>query len=162
MESWTWTYSPPRSRLRSFHAQGCKILPQYFLGGLSLVIRNTLISQNLETSKFWNRKIFKALYQITQIAGRQQSQSQNPLLSLLQVPIMTKNTTQNHIILKTGIQPSSCNITLFLTYLGPVRYQLWLPQIAPASFLARWLVSLQRFFLKKKIHLYHFSFSFKL
>ena len=152
----------PPGFLRSFHAQGCKILPQYFLGGLSLVIRNTLISQNLETSKFWNRKIFKALYQITQIAGRQQSQSQNPLLSLLQVPIMTKNTTQNHIILKTGIQPSSCNMTLFLTYPGPVLYQLWLPQIALASFLARWLVSLQRFFLKKKIHLYHFSFSFKL
>ena len=59
MESWTWTYSPPRSRLRSFHAQGCKILPQYFLWSLSLVIGNTLISQNLETSKFWSRKIFR-------------------------------------------------------------------------------------------------------
>ena len=63
---------------------------------------------------------------------------------------MTKNTIQNHIILKAGIQPSSFKMTLFLTYPGPVLYRLWLPQIAPASFLARWLVSLQRFFLKKK------------
>ena len=29
-----------------------------------MVIRNTLISQNLETSKFWNRKILKAFVTI--------------------------------------------------------------------------------------------------
>ena len=40
-------------------------------------------------------KDFQALYHFAQIAGRQQSQLQNPLLSLLQVPIMTKNYIEN-------------------------------------------------------------------
>ena len=146
MESWTWTYSPPRSRFS-------KIFPRSWLQNLATVLSlESLIGhwKHPNIPKSWDLQIlepkdFQALYHITQIAGRQQSQSQNPLLSLLQVPIMTKNTTQNHIILKTGIQPSSCNMTLFLTYPGPVLYQLWLPQTALASFLARWLVSLQRF-----------------
>ena len=136
--------------LRSFQAQGCKILQQYFLGGLSLVIGNTLISQNFGTERFsgivsFHSNCRPAAVTITKPFAVSAAGSNND-----------KKYIKNHIILKAGIQPSSFKMTLFLTYPGPVLYRLWLPQIAPASFLARWLVSLQRFFLKKKYHSYHF------